>query len=166
MLVVTVETPIGKVRVELGEKGVTRLRLPHVGGHDNDRPEGFRGGSGAGTDGERREADRVREQLAQYFRGGRREFSIPLDLRGTDFQVRVWRAVSKIPYGTTASYADAARVVGRPRAVRAVGSAVGANPVPILVPCHRVIGSSGALTGYGGGLEMKRWLLRLEGVAA
>ena len=103
------------------------------------------------------------KQLEEYFAGERRRFDLPLDLRGTDFQQRCWQALLKIPYGETRSYADIARAIGQPSAVRAVGLANGQNPVAIVVPCHRVIGSDGSLTGYGGGLEIKRKLLELEG---
>jgi O-6-methylguanine DNA methyltransferase len=113
-------------------------------------------------------ADRVLESLADelnaYLEGRRLEFAIPMDLRGTRFQLEVWRALLQIPRGETRTYGEVARAIGRPKAVRAVGSANGANPIPILVPCHRVIGSNGSLTGYGGGLELKRRLLSLEGV--
>lgn len=101
-------------------------------------------------------------QLDEYFRGQRKEFSIKLDLRGTEFQKRVWRELAKIPYGKTVSYRDIAFVLGSSQAVRAVGSANGQNPIVIIVPCHRVIGSDGRLTGYGGGLWRKQWLLNLE----
>jgi O-6-methylguanine DNA methyltransferase len=103
------------------------------------------------------------EQLTAYLQGSLRVFSIPLDLRGTPFQLQVWNALLDIGYGEVRSYGDMARAIGRPRAVRAVGAANGANPVAIIVPCHRVIGSDGTLTGYGGGLQMKEYLLRLEG---
>lgn len=102
-------------------------------------------------------------QLRAYFAGALREFSIPLDPRGTEFQMRVWRQLETIPFGEVRSYAQVAEAVGAPRAVRAVGAANGANPLPIVVPCHRVIGSSGKLVGYGGGLALKRRLLDLEG---
>jgi methylated-DNA-[protein]-cysteine S-methyltransferase len=101
-------------------------------------------------------------QLRAYFAGELREFDLPLDLRGTEFQLRAWREVCAIPYGETRSYAEIAGRLGSPGAVRAVGAANGANPVPIVVPCHRVIGASGKLVGYGGGLELKRRLLDLE----
>lgn len=106
------------------------------------------------------------DELQRYFAGERITFSCPLDLHGTPFQLAVWQALCTIPYGETRSYADIARLIGRPTAYRAVGAANGANPVAIIVPCHRVIGSSGALTGYGGGLPTKAWLLKLEGAAA
>ena len=103
------------------------------------------------------------QQLEEYFDGRRREFTFPLDLRGTDFQLACWRALLVIPYGETRSYGDIARAVGRPKGFRAVGMANNRNPVAIVVPCHRVIASDGSLCGYGGGLETKRQLLELEG---
>ncbi|MGI8825292.1 MAG: methylated-DNA--[protein]-cysteine S-methyltransferase [Chloroflexota bacterium] len=103
-------------------------------------------------------------QLTAYFEGSLHQFSVPLDLRGTPFQLDVWRALRAVPYGEVRSYADIARLIGRPRAVRAAGMANGDNPVPIIVPCHRVIGSNRSLTGYGGGLDLKERLLRLEDV--
>ena len=104
----------------------------------------------------------ARQQLTEYFAGERREFDLPLKLNGTEFQMSVLRALQQIPYGETTSYAEIAERVGRPKAVRAVGAANGRNPIPIIVPCHRVIGSHGELTGFGGGLETKEALLRLE----
>jgi methylated-DNA-[protein]-cysteine S-methyltransferase len=102
-------------------------------------------------------------ELEGYFAGQRREFTFPLDLRGTDFQLACWRALLAIPYGETRSYADIARAVGKPNAFRAVGMANNRNPIAIVVPCHRVIASDGTLCGYGGGLGVKRKLLELEG---
>jgi O-6-methylguanine DNA methyltransferase len=102
-------------------------------------------------------------QLREYFAGSRRVFDLPLDVRGTTFQRAVWSQVVRIPYGTTATYGDIAQLVGKPKASRAVGGAVGANPLPIVIPCHRVVGAHGALTGFGSGLDMKEALLRLEG---
>ncbi len=104
----------------------------------------------------------VRSQLREYFQGERRQFDIPLSLEGTEFQLRVWRQLQQIPYGETVSYGDVAREINQPKAVRAVGAANGRNPIPIIVPCHRVIGSHGDLTGFGGGLDTKEALLRLE----
>jgi methylated-DNA-[protein]-cysteine S-methyltransferase len=101
-------------------------------------------------------------QLAAYFAGTLREFDLPLEMEGTNFQLRVWNLLRQIPYGETRSYGDLARTLGTPAAVRAVGAANGANPIAIVVPCHRVIGSNGTLTGYGGGLPLKRRLLDLE----
>ena len=102
-------------------------------------------------------------ELEQYFSGSRREFSFPLDLRGTDFQLACWRALLAIPYGKTRTYSDIARAVSKPNAFRAVGMANNRNPIAIVVPCHRVIASDGTLCGYGGGLDVKRRLLELEG---
>ena len=105
-------------------------------------------------------------QLAQYFAGGRRAFDLKLDFSGTEFQKKVWHALLTIPFGETRTYAQIARQIGHPTAVRAVGAANGRNPVSIVTPCHRVIGSSGELTGFAGGLDVKAWLLRLEGANA
>ena len=106
--------------------------------------------------------DEAARQLGDYFAGTRRSFTVPLDLVGTPFQLRAWRALADIPYGTTVSYAEQARRIGHPTAVRAVGAANGRNPVAIILPCHRIIGSDGSLTGFGGGLERKRHLLEHE----
>ena len=104
----------------------------------------------------------VRHQLAEYFAGERKDFDLALSLEGTEFQVAVLEALQQIPYGETRSYGAVAKQIGRPKAVRAVGAANGRNPIPIIVPCHRVIGTSGDLTGFGGGLDTKAALLRLE----
>jgi len=104
----------------------------------------------------------ARRQLGEYFGGERTRFILPLRMEGTEFQRAVWRALLDIEYGETVSYGELARRIGRPGASRAVGLANGRNPVSIVVPCHRVIGSSGSLTGYGGGMERKRFLLDLE----
>lgn len=102
-------------------------------------------------------------QLQEYFVGQRKTFDLPLAAEGTEFQLTVWRALQTIPWGSVCSYADIARAINKPTAVRAVGAANGRNPIPIVVPCHRVIGSDGSLTGFAGGLDMKRQLLQLEG---
>ena len=104
----------------------------------------------------------VSRQLLEYFDGKRKSFDVPLALSGTEFQVSVLEALQAIPYGETTSYGAIAKQIGRPKAVRAVGAANGRNPIPIIVPCHRVIGSGGDLTGFGGGLDTKAELLRLE----
>jgi len=103
-------------------------------------------------------------QLEEYFAGRRRIFHMKLDLRGSEFQRAVWSEVARIPHGRTATYGEIAHLLGRPAASRAVGAANGANPISIVIPCHRVIGAGGSLTGYGGGLSRKRWLLAHEGV--
>jgi methylated-DNA-[protein]-cysteine S-methyltransferase len=110
--------------------------------------------------------DQAARELEEYFSGGRRDFTTRLGASGTVFQTQVWNALGEIPYGARWSYGQLARAVGRPKAARAVGMANGSNPLPIFVPCHRVVGSDGSLTGYGGGLETKRWLLDLEGRVA
>jgi methylated-DNA-[protein]-cysteine S-methyltransferase len=102
-------------------------------------------------------------QLEEYFSGQRRDFDLELAPQGTEFQLRVWNELTRIPYGTTISYGELARRLGNPDASRAVGTANGANPIPIVVPCHRVIGADGSLTGFGGGLKAKAALLELEG---
>ena len=111
-------------------------------------------------------ASEAARQLRAYFAGELRRFDLPLDMRGTDFQLRVWRELERIPYGETRSYLQIAEAIGAALAVRAVGAANGANPLPIVVPCHRVIGASGKLVGYGGGLPLKKRLLQLEGALA
>ncbi len=108
--------------------------------------------------------ERAARELGEYFAGQRRGFSLPLAPRGTEFQKRVWQALRDIPYGQTATYGDIARAIGKPKASRAVGAACHANPIWIVVPCHRVVGASGRLTGYAGGLDMKKELLCREGI--
>jgi methylated-DNA-[protein]-cysteine S-methyltransferase len=104
----------------------------------------------------------VLSQLNEYFSGKRREFELPLDLHGTEFQVAAWKSLARIPFGRTSSYGEQAASIGRPTAVRAIGGANGRNPVAVILPCHRVIGANGSLTGFGGGLEVKKWLLQHE----
>ena len=104
----------------------------------------------------------ARQQLKEYFAGTRKDFDLPLSLAGTEFQLRVLDELRRIPYGETTSYGDIAARIGKPKAMRAVGAANGRNPIPIIVPCHRVIGSTGKLTGFGGGLDTKQALLQLE----
>lgn len=124
------------------------------------RLDGARGdGPNAG-----RRAARVRAQLEEYFAGARRDFDLELAPRGTAFQLRVWQALRAIPYGAVRSYGDIARALGQPKATRAIGQANGRNPLPIVIPCHRVIASGGSIGGYTGGLERKHRLLALEGV--
>lgn len=106
--------------------------------------------------------DQAEAELKEYFAGERKEFAVPVHLTGTEFQKKVWAALAEIPYGRTATYGEIAERIGSPKACRAVGTANHHNPVPIIVPCHRVIGAGGSLTGYGGGLEVKAYLLTLE----
>ena len=108
----------------------------------------------------------VGQQLREYFGGTRRDFDLTLVLEGTSFQKKVWSAVAAIPFGTTVSYGELAQRIGSPEAARAVGAACGANPIPLVIPCHRAVGSNGRLTGYRGGVEAKRWLLGHESALA
>jgi len=144
-----------------------RIGIAEIGGaltevfFENHVPAGF-----ARSESREAETPLIREaaaQIGRYLAGGLREFDLPLDLRGTEFQKDVWRALLAIPYGETASYGGIAAAIGRPKAVRAVGLANNRNPVSIIVPCHRVVGHDGSLVGYGGGLPLKRRLLELEG---
>lgn len=109
-------------------------------------------------------AKELSQQLQEYFSCHRQSFDVPLDLRGTPFQLSVWEALAQVPYGTTKTYGELAKAIGRPKAFRAVGRAVGSNPVGIIIPCHRIIGARGDLRGFGGGLDIKEKLLALEGV--
>lgn len=102
------------------------------------------------------------KELTEFLEGNRKKFTFPIDLNGTDFQKQIWQALQSIPYGITYTYSQIAEAIHNPKAVRAVGAAIGANPIPIMVPCHRVIGKSGQLTGYRGGIQMKEFLLNLE----
>ena len=156
-----IDSPIGSFRIASTRRGLAYVELPHA--------------SGRGLDGWLRRClpeARVEEKLApnrsavkqlvEYLEGRRREFDLTVDLRGTDFQLKVWDALLEIPYGETRSYSEIAKRVGSPNAVRAVGSANGANPVSLVVPCHRVIAADGKLGGYGGGLPLKKRLLAME----
>ena len=141
----------GTFAAELSEVGVRQLRFPHQA-------------DGAATAGGRRAAA-LADELDAYLRGQLTAFSAGLDLAGTPFQLEVWEQLRRIPYGEVRSYGQVAATIGRSDAVRAVGAANGANPVPVLVPCHRVIGSTGKLVGFGGGIEWKRRLLAIENPA-
>jgi len=149
----TMESPVGMLRLVAEELGLRTVWF--VRGRKEEKP-----------DAEWKEDAaffvEVIRQLNAYFAGELREFEIPLLMLGTDFQKRVWKALLTIPYGETMSYGELAKKIGEPKAVRAVGAANGQNPIPIIVPCHRVIGSDGSLTGFGGGLENKKKLLELE----
>ena len=151
-----IEGPSGPLYIEAANRGVRRLDF--VGLADF-WPEDLADTSGSAGSGTIEEAQR---QLSEYFGGARCVFDLPLDLTGTPFQLRVWRAIAAIPFGATLSYAEVALAAGAPSAYRAAGSACRLNPTAILVPCHRVIGSDGGLHGYGGGLDTKSWLLQHE----
>ena len=139
----TYSSPFGPLALEGEDSVLTRLGFGEAGAPCGD-------------------GSAVASQLDEFFAGSRRAFDLTLDLRGTEFERRVWREVASIPYGATATYASIAARIGRPSACRAVGRANGRNPVALVIPCHRVVGSDGSLTGYAGGLGMKRALLELE----
>jgi methylated-DNA-[protein]-cysteine S-methyltransferase len=146
----TYESPVGPLTLVGGPRGLSRLFFPgHAGelGEESVDPAAL--------------ADAV-GQLEEYFAGRRRHFELDLDLPGTPFQLAVWAQLAAIPHGETRAYGELARAIGRPDRARAVGGAVGRTPIPIIVPCHRAVGASGALTGYLGGLTLKRTLLDLE----
>ena len=147
------DTPIGTLRLVSDGDGLTSIEFP--------------GRHGIIEEGDNQAIDPVlaaaAEQLSEYFAGTRNHFKLPLNPGGTAFQQTVWSALAEIPYGELRSYKDIAETIGKPKAVRAVGAANGRNPLPIVVPCHRVIGSDGSLTGFAGGLPAKTRLLTLEG---
>jgi methylated-DNA-[protein]-cysteine S-methyltransferase len=146
----TLETPIGALLLVASERGLRAVcfpgwkRAPHE------------------VEGDSAVLDEAARQLDEYFAGTRTTFDLPLDLVGTPFQLDAWRGLAEIPYGETVSYGEQAQRLGKPEAVRAVGAANGRNPLPIVLPCHRVIGADGSLTGFGGGLDTKRALLDHE----
>lgn len=153
----TMDSPVGRLTLVATDEGLAGILW------ENERPSPVRLKIEAEDAGHPvlLEAER---QLKEYFGGQRKEFALKLDVEGTTFQRQVWNALLTIPFGETRSYGEIARQIGRPRAVRAVGAANGRNPVSIVAPCHRVIGSTGKLTGFGGGLDVKARLLALEGV--
>ena len=148
------QSPVGPLFLAASEKGLVRLEF-------DSRVQAIDSRKVSLQDSPNELAPYLR-QLDEYFDGQRREFSFPLDLRGTDFQFLCWRALLDIPYGETRTYGDIARAIGHPKAFRAVGMSNNRNPIAIVVPCHRVIASDGTLCGYGGGLDIKRKLLDLE----
>jgi methylated-DNA-[protein]-cysteine S-methyltransferase len=147
-------SPVGDLTLTVSDTALTGVYFPTS--HHGPPPK-------RGTDGSSALLDLVERQLSEYFAGSRTTFDLPLGPSGTPFQLGVWELLRLIPYGATTSYGDLARRLGDPLATRAVGAANGKNPIPIIVPCHRVVGSKGELTGFGGGLERKRWLLEHEG---
>ena len=151
------ESPLGKLCLAASDAGLCGLYF--------EEHRHFRGAQGW-REGEHPHLARAAAQLDAYFGGKLREFDVPLDLQGTPFQQAVWRHLSKVAYGATSSYLAHACAIGADRAVRAVGSAIGRNPLSIIIPCHRIVGSDGKLTGYAGGLERKRYLLDFEAAGA
>lgn len=141
------DTEMGPIMITAEDAGITSLNFHHEQPHaETDHPH----------------INNCKQQLQEYFDGNRTEFDLPLAAPGTKFQQQVWQALLTIAYGETCSYGDIAHKINNPKAVRAVGAANGMNPIAIVVPCHRIIGSNGTLTGYAGGLERKSWLLALE----
>jgi methylated-DNA-[protein]-cysteine S-methyltransferase len=148
-----ISSPLGSILLTADEKGLTGINFQDVEGAKNPPIDSIESAEPF------KEAER---QISAYFRGELKEFTLPLSFKGTAFQRTVWRALSSIPYGETISYRELAGRIGNPKACRAVGAANGCNPLPIVVPCHRVIGSNGKLTGYYGGVRLKEYLLNLE----
>lgn len=146
------DTPIGELLLAGQDGALAMIGFPKGSMRRDPEPGGYN----------EKPLARARQQLQEYFAGERREFDLPLELTGTEFQISVLKALQQIPYGETVSYGEVAKRIGRPKAMRAVGAANGRNPIPIVVPCHRVIGSSGDMTGFGGGIDTKEALLRLE----
>ncbi len=149
----THDTAIGTLTLAADDAGLRHIIFPH-GSRTFDAPDHWQTDSAP--------FDKVRQQLDEYFAGSRQEFSVTLSPAGTPFQLAVWGMLINIYYASTCSYGDIAKRIGKPGASRAVGAANGANPIPIIIPCHRVIGASGKLTGFGGGLPTKQWLLMHE----
>ena len=147
----TLDTPVGTLTLEASERGLSSIRFPN-------QPKSI-----AGRLTSNNVIKLAKQELTAYFASELKEFSLPLDWHGTAFQESVWRALTAIPFGEAVSYADIARAIGRPQSARPTGGAVGRNPLPIIVPCHRVIGSDHTLTGFTGGLDIKVALLELEG---
>ena len=145
--------PIGDLLLVADEEGLVRIEFAKGA---EDRQSCLSGQAGLPV------LHQTIREIAEFFDGRRKAFDVKLALRGTPFQLEVWHTLLRIPYGETRTYAEIAKSIGRPAATRAVGAANGANPIPIIVPCHRVIGSNGSLTGFGGGIDVKRWLLDFE----
>lgn len=160
----TVESPCGPLFCVVGEDGAV-VRIEFENGRESQKLARRLAEEGIEIAEDSERTAEVRRQLEEYFAGERETFDLPLAPRGTAFEKSVWNELSRIPYGETRSYAEIARAIGRPGAARAVGRANGANPIPIVVPCHRVIGANGSLTGFGGGLEVKSLLLEIEGAS-
>ncbi len=155
-------SPVGKLFIASSEKGLVQVNLRNKADFFYQLHSSFPDADLVESEGKNQPVIR---QLKEYFTGERKTFSVPLHLNGTEFHKKVWRALCEIPFGRTASYGEIAAQIGNPKAVRAVGQANHHNPIPIIIPCHRVIGANGHLTGYGGGMDMKEKLLSHEGVA-
>ena len=167
--ITTYDTPIGPIAIHATDTAVSKVEFAGEQSGESEEQSGEKSSSRASSSmppGAHPLLDEVQRQLDAYFAGGLRSFDLPMELDGTPFQRQVWQQLLSVAYGQTASYQDIAHAIDNPKAVRAVGAANGRNPVSIIVPCHRIIGSGGRpkLTGYGGGLWRKEWLLRHEGV--
>lgn len=158
-----IETPIGRIGLVASQAGLCRILFPGQS-LDADRAWFQRHFGGQPRRGAHPLLEAAGRQLRAYFEGSASHFAVALDLHGSSFQCRVWRRLAQIPRGRVVSYGELASWIDRPRAVRAVGAANGANPLPVVLPCHRVVGANGSLTGFGGGLDLKIALLELEGV--
>ena len=150
------DSPIGRLRLVATDRGLSRLLF------DEQADADLRSAGDSTQTDDHPVLAAATTQLEEYFAGQRQEFDVPLDLEGTEFQRAAWSALASVPYGETRSYRQQAEAIGRPKAVRAIGAANGRNPVPIVLPCHRIVGSDGSLTGYGGGLPIKEYLLNHE----
>lgn len=153
------DSPVGRLQMVATAQGLEQIIFAD---HDDEDPRSTTGPAETPDAAADQVLTIAATQLKEYFAGQRQVFDIPLDLQGTEFQLAAWRALANIPFGEKRSYGQQAEAIGRPKAVRAVGAANKANPVPIVVPCHRVVGASGSLTGYGGGLAIKEYLLNHE----
>ncbi len=152
-------TPIGKMFIFFSNKGIVYLSLPN--NRKDDIVDYVKKKYGATEEVERNQYD-FHKQIIKYLKGQLKELSLPLDLQGTEFQKKVWKELLNIPYGEIRTYKDIAKSIGNPKGYRAVGGALNKNPIPIIVPCHRVVGSKGQLVGFAGGLNLKQKLLELE----
>lgn len=145
-----IETPLGLLKIEATTKGVSSIVFMDEEVNNCDLPN--------------EHTQKAVKQLEEYFNKERNDFDFPIDLRGTEFQLKVWNELQNIPFGKSMSYLELSKTIGDVKAIRAVGTTNGKNPIAIVIPCHRVIGSDGSLTGYAGGLHRKKWLLEHEGV--
>lgn len=151
----TIDSPVGQLRLVATETALFAVLWP-------EEREGRVKFTTEPVDGDNKVLRQTTKQLGEYFAGKRRSFDLPLELRGTEFQQQVWLELAEIPFAETSTYGKQAAAIGRPRAIRAVGSANGRNPLSIVLPCHRIVGADGKLTGFAGGLDTKRWLLDHE----
>ncbi len=160
--IIRIDTPLGPMTAAATDRGICMLEYTDSKHLEQELRQLTAALGTTNTQGTNPHLDTLGRQLDEYFRGARRDFDIPLDTVGTPFQKEVWEALRRIPYGGTITYGEQAALIGRPRAVRAVANANGRNKISIILPCHRVIGADGTLTGYGGGMERKAKLLELE----